>query len=115
MIHQFVEEWENGYKIVVGIKNKTHERFSMKFMRKLYYKLIKKFSDVEQIEQFTGFGLYDREFLEVLKKLDDSTPFLRGAVAEFGFKRKELYYEQPKRKHGKTSTNFFVLYYTAML
>ena len=115
MISKFIEEWENGYKIVIGIKNKSKENFIVKMMRNLYYKLIKKFSEVSQIEHFTGFGLYDRDFLEILKKIDDSTPFLRGVVAEFGFQRKELYYEQPKRKHGKTSTNFYVLYDTAML
>ncbi len=115
MIHKFVEEWESGWKVVIGIKNKTHENLIIKGFRNLYYKLIRKFSKVEQIDHFTGFGLYDREFLDFLKKIDDSTPYLKGAVAEFGFKRKSLYYEQKKRKEGKTSTNFFILYDTAML
>ena len=115
MIHKFVEEWEKGYKIVIGIKNKSKENILLKNMRKLYYKIIKQFSAIEQIEQFTGFGLYDREFIDILKKIDDSTPFLKGIVAEYGFKKKELFYEQLKRKHGKTSTNFLVLYDTAML
>ena len=81
----------------------------------MYYKLIKKLSDVEQIEHFTGFGLYDREFIEVLRKLDDPTPFLRGIVAELGFKRIEIPYEQPKRRAGITSNNFYKLYDAAML
>lgn len=72
-------------------------------------------SDVEQIEHFTGFGLYDRRFLEVLRQLDDPTPFLRGIVAELGFKRKDIPYEQPKRRAGKTSNNFYRLYDAAML
>lgn len=106
---------ENGFKIVIGKKIASRENKIMYFLRSCYYKLIKKYSDVEQIEHFTGFGLYDKEFINVLRELDDSTPFLRGIVAELGYKRKELPYEQQKRRAGKTSNNFFRLYDAAML
>ncbi len=115
MIPKFVREWENGYKIVIGIKNKSRENKLMYFLRSIYYKMIKKFSNVDQIEHFTGFGLYDKDFIEVLKNLDDSTPFLRGIVAELGFKRKEICYEQQKRKFGKTHNNLYSLYDAAMI
>ena len=115
MISQFVREWEKGYKIVIGKKTTSKESKIMYFLRSCYYKLIKKISDVEQIEHFTGFGLYDREFIDVLRNLDDPTPFLRGIVAELGFKRKEISYEQQKRRAGKTSNNFYRLYDAAML
>ena len=115
LIPTFVKEWENGYKIVSGIKTSSKERKIMYWLRSLYYKMIKKLSDVEQIEHFTGFGLYDRKFLEVLKTLDDPTPFLRGIVAELGFKRKDIEYQQPQRRAGKTSNNFYRLYDGAML
>ena len=87
----------------------------MYFIRTIYYKLINNMSEVEQIEHFTGFGLYDREFIEVLRNLDDPTPFLRGIVAELGWKRKEIPYEQQRRRAGKTSNNFYKLYDAAML
>lgn len=115
LIPTFVKEWENGYKIVSGIKTSSKESKIMYWLRSLYYKMIKKLSDVEQIEHFTGFGLYDRKFLEVLKGLDDPTPFLRGIVAELGFKRKDIEYQQPQRRAGKTSNNFYRLYDGAML
>ena len=115
MIPKFIQEWENGYKIVIGIKNKSKENKIMYFLRSCYYKLIKKISDTEQIEHFTGFGLYDKDFIEVLRKLDDPTPFLRGIVAELGFQRKEIPYEQQKRRAGKTHNNFYKLYDAAML
>lgn len=115
MIPLFVKEWENGYKIVSGIKTTSKENKMMRFLRSCYYKTIKKMSDVEQIEHFTGFGLYDRKFLEVLRKLDDPTPFLRGIVAELGFKRKDIPYEQQKRAAGKTHNNWATLYDAAML
>lgn len=115
MIPKFVTEWENGYKIVIGQKLSSKESRILYWLRGCYYKIIKKFSDVEQIEQFTGFGLYDKEFIKVMSELKDPTPFLRGIVAELGFRRKQIAYEQPKRRAGKTSNNFFRLYDAAML
>ena len=115
LIPQYIKEWEKGYKIVIGIKTSSKENPIMYHLRGLYYKFIKKFSDVEQIEHFTGSGLYDRDFVEVLRNLKDPTPFLRGIVAELGYKRKEIPYEQPKRRAGKTHNNFYSLYHAAML
>lgn len=115
LIPKYVHEWENGYKIVIGIKTTSQENKFMYWLRSLYYKMIKKFSNVEQIEHFTGSGLYDRDFIEVLRDLKDPTPFLRGIVAELGYKRKEIPYEQPKRRAGKTHNNFYTLYDAAML
>lgn len=115
MIPKLVREWEQGYKIVSAIKTTSLENPIMRFLRTCYYKLIKKMSDVEQIEHFTGFGLYDKSFIEVLKSLEDPTPFLRGIVAELGFKRKDIPYEQQKRRAGKTSNNWYRLYDAAML
>ncbi|RKJ03904.1 glycosyltransferase [bacterium D16-54] len=115
LIPQYVKAWEEGYKIVIGIKTSSKENPVMYWLRSCYYKTIRKLSDVEQIEHFTGSGLYDRECIEVLRKLDDPTPFLRGIVAELGYKRKEIPYEQPKRRAGKTHNNFYRLYDAAML
>ncbi|WP_270815447.1 glycosyltransferase family 2 protein [Hungatella effluvii] len=115
LIPQYVHEWEKGYKIVIGIKTSSRENRLMYWLRGCYYKMMKKLSDVEQIEQFTGSGLYDRDFIEVLRNLDDPTPFLRGIVAELGFKIKQIPYEQPKRRAGETKNHFYQLYDAAML
>ena len=115
MIPKLVHEWENGYKIVCAIKKTSKENKIIRFFRTCYYKLIKKMSDVEQIEHFTGFGLYDKSFIEVLRNLKDPTPFLRGIVAELGYRRKDIPYEQAKRRAGKTHNNFYTLYDAAML
>ncbi len=115
LIPTYIAEWEKGYKIVIGIKTSSQENKLVRFLRTCYYKTIKKMSDVEQIEHFTGSGLYDRAFIEVLRDLDDPTPFMRGLVAELGFERKEIPYEQPKRRAGKTHNNFYSLYDAAML
>lgn len=115
LIPRLVAEWENGYKIVCPIKTTSKENRVMRFFRTCYYKTIKKMSNVEQIEHFTGSGLYDKSFISVLRDLKDPTPFLRGIVAELGFKRKDIPYEQQKRKTGKTKNNWYTLYDAAML
>ena len=115
LIPKYVAEWEKGYRIVIGIKTSSKESKIMYFLRSVYYKMIKKFSDVEQIEHFTGSGLYDKSFVNVLRDLKDPKPFMRGIVAELGFERKEIPYEQPQRRAGKTSNNFYTLYDAAML
>jgi glycosyltransferase involved in cell wall biosynthesis len=117
LIPRLVEEWENGHKIVSAIKTSSKENPIIYFLRSIYYKLIKSMSATQMIEHFTGFGLYDKSFIEILRQLDDPVPFLRGIVAEYGhgFNRIEIEYEQAKRKAGKTHNNFYSLYDAAML
>lgn len=115
LIPTFVHEWEKGYKIVIGKKTRSKESKVIYFARGCYYKLLKKMSNVEMIEQFTGFGLYDKSFVRTLRDLHDPTPFIRGIVAELGPERKEIEYEQPRRRAGKTHNNFMSLYDAAML
>lgn len=115
MLPLLVKEWEKGAMIVSCVKTASKENPIMRLLRSGYYKIIKKMSAVEQIEHFTGFGLYDRSFIEVLRNLKDPTPFLRGIVAELGFKRVSIEYTQAKRMAGKTHNNFFTLFDAAML
>jgi glycosyltransferase involved in cell wall biosynthesis len=115
LIPAFVNEWEQGTRIVIGIKNKSKENKVIYFVRTLYYKLIKKIAEIEHIEHFTGFGLYDKNFIDILKRLNDPNPYLRGIVSELGYKHKKIYYEQEIRKSGKSKFNFLNLYDLAML
>ena len=115
LIPQFVKEWESGYKVVIGVKTRSKENPVVYMLRGLYYKTIKKMSHVDQIEHFAGFALYDRSFIETLKKLHDPQPYIKGLVSELGPERKEIEYEQQKRKAGKSKNNFFTLYDAAMV
>ncbi|HEY5590797.1 MAG TPA: glycosyltransferase family 2 protein [Paludibacter sp.] len=115
MIIDFVDKWEKGYKIVVGTKTKSKENKLMYRFRKLYYNTISKISETDQIKNFTGFGLYDRQFIEILRSLDEPYPYFRGLITELGFSRIEIPYTQPKRERGKTKNNFYTLYDIAML
>lgn len=117
MIPLFVKKWEEGFKIVSGIKSSSKENPIIYLLRTIYYKMIKRMSTVKMIEHFTGFGLYDKSFISLLKELDDPIPFVRGIVAEYGegFNMTQIEYEQPKRRAGKTHNNFYTLYDAAML
>ncbi len=115
VIPRLVAEWEKGAKVVCGVKRKSRENPLMFLIRRAYYRLIKRITEVDHIDQFNGFGLYDRSFIEILRKLDDNLPYLRGIVAEFGADRKEVPYEQDIRRGGKSSFHFLSLYDFAML
>ena len=115
MIVNFVREWEKGSKVVIGKKKNSYENPLIYLLRSLYYKLIKQISDTEQVEHFTGFGLYDKTFVDVLRQLDDPMPYMRGIVAELGFSRMEIEYVQQKRRFGKTKNNWYTLYDMALL
>lgn len=112
MIPKYLAEWENGYKIVLGQKTSSKESKIAYFLRKFYYNFMEKHSSCQYIPQVTGSGLYDREFIEVLRKVDDARPVLRGLVAELGYNIKLIPYEQPKRRAGKSSNNL-ARYYDA--
>ncbi len=116
MIPQFLEKWEEGFKIVIGIKQQSKENPLMFAIRNSFYKMLAGVSDGEPtIKNFTGFGLYDQKFISIIRNLDDQYPYLRGLVSELGFNRYEIPYVQPERFSGKTSSNFFKLYDVAML
>lgn len=117
MIPVFVEKWEQGHKIVSGVKSSSKENGFIYFLRTIYYKMIKNMSNVRMIEHFTGFGLYDKTFIQLLRQLNDPVPFIRGIVAEYGsgFNMITVEYEQPQRRAGKTHNNFYTLYDAAML
>lgn len=110
-----VKEWEAGHKVVVGQKTHSDENKIMYGLRTIYYKLIGKLSESNQIQHFNGFGLYDKAFIEVMKKIDDPSPYLKGLVSEFGMDIKIIQYEQSKSLRGKSGFNFMKYYDAAML
>ncbi|HZK70398.1 MAG TPA: glycosyltransferase family 2 protein [Clostridia bacterium] len=115
LIPQFIKKWEEGFKVVVGIKIKSNENKLLFLIRKMYYSLIRKISDVQLIDNFTGFGLYDRQIIEVLAGLNENYPYFRGLISEIGFERATVEFVQPRRERGITKNNFYTLYDMAML
>lgn len=115
MVPTLVKEWEAGSRIVIAIKNKTDERAAMAWVRRQYYKLLRRITDIGHIENFTGFGLYDKAFVDVVRGIHDPMPYLRGMIAELGFDYKAIYYDRPQRRAGKSKNNFYTLYDYAMV
>ena len=115
MILDFIEKWEEGYKVVLGVKTSSEESFIMFAIRTLYYNFINRLSDIQLTKNNTGFGLYDKTIIDILRKIDDPYPYFRGLVSEIGFESAKIEYRQPARKRGVTSHNFYMLYDLAML
>lgn len=115
LIIDFVRQWEAGFQVVVAVTRKSRENILMSMVRKFYYRMLAGIADSNNIiRNFTGFGLYDRKFMDGLKKYHDPYPYFRGLVSEIGFRRAEVEYVKDRRKHGRTKNNFFTLYDMAM-
>ncbi len=115
MIHEFIRAWENGASCVLGIKRSSEENTLMFWLRKQYYKLADRLSSLETIQNFTGFGLYDRKVVELIRSFDDPYPYFRGMIAEIGLPTVKLMYDQPVRRFGVTKNNWYTLYDIGML
>ncbi len=115
LIPDFLRKWEAGAKVVIGVKKTSEESRWMFALRQLFYKIIGSISEVNMIANFTGFGLYDKKIMEVLKTIDDPYPYFRGLISEIGYDIERVEYVQPLRQGGKTKNNFYTLYDMAML
>ena len=117
LISEFIKEWEKGYKLVLGVKDKSEETLLMFIIRCIYYQLVGKLADKDLalIKNHTGFGLYDKEVINMLRKIDDPYPYLRGLICDLGYEQKIIKYTQRARKRGITKNNFYTLYDMAML
>jgi len=114
-IPEFIRKWEEGYKVVIGVKTSSKETGVFYFIRSLYYRILRGLSDVRLIDNFTGFGLYDRKVIEILREFHDPYPYFRGLIADIGFDIARIEFDQPRRKRGISKNNFYTLYDLAML
>lgn len=117
MIPQFIEKWEQGYKMALGQKTASKESKSMYIVRKMFYSFMKHIvdDDTEQIKQCTGFGLYDKQVIDIVRSIDDPYPYLRGLICDIGFEKALIPFVQPVRERGITHNNFYTLYDNAMI
>jgi glycosyltransferase involved in cell wall biosynthesis len=115
LIPELIAQWENGFPTVLAIKRTSQENPLMFWVRKRYYRLVTRLSSIETFENFTGFGLYDRRVVDIIKSINDPYPYFRGLIAEIGLPHAKVFYDQPARKRGKSKNNFYTLYDLAIL
>ena len=115
LIPRFLEQWEAGYKIVLGVKEQAEEHGLFYAVRGQYYRMLRRIAETEIVHQATGFGLYDHAVVDAVRRIDDPYPFFRGLLAEIGYEAARIPYKQPLRKRGVTSQNFYTLYDIAFL
>jgi glycosyltransferase involved in cell wall biosynthesis len=116
LIKDFLREWEAGWPIVVATKTTSEESGLMYAIRSAYYKAIARVTNVKVFEHFTGFGLYDRKVMDILRRdFRDPNPYFRGQIAEIGLPAKMIPYNQKRRTRGITKNNWYTLYDMAML
>lgn len=115
LISEFIEKWESGYKAVVAVKNQSEETPLFFLVRRCYYRLVNRLAEIDTIQNFTGFGLYDRQIIETCRSINDCYPYFRGLISEIGLPTATVPYVQPVRQRGLTKNNFYTLYDIAML
>src|SRR5579862_8245734 len=86
LIPAFLEKWREGYKVVLGVKIASEEPALMFAFRKVFYAVLDRLSEVRQVRNSTGFGLYDQAFVSIIRNLSDPYPYFRGIVSELGFR-----------------------------
>ncbi len=115
LLVDFIRGWEEGYKVVAGVRKSSDAGFFLNGLKKIFYKSLNLITSNNLIENFTGFGLYDKSVIELIKKIDDRNPYFRGMVSELGFSVKKIPYKQNKRQFGYSKNNLMTLYDSAML
>jgi glycosyltransferase involved in cell wall biosynthesis len=115
MMLEFIKHWEAGDKVVVGVKTKSEENWLIYKLRTMYYRTLNRMTNVELVEHFTGFGLYDQSVIVELRKLNESYPYLRGLISELGYTPTKIPFTQPPRKFGVTKSHLYALYDLVML
>jgi glycosyltransferase involved in cell wall biosynthesis len=115
LIKTFIKKWEEGYKVVMGVKSRSQESWPLFTLRTTYYRMLNRLADIKLVENFVGYGLYDRQVIEALREINDPYPYFRGLIADIGFEAAKIEFVQPARKRGITKNNFYTLFDMAML
>ncbi len=116
LIPEFIKIWEGGHHyLILGVKRTSEESRLFFALRRMYYRIVSRLAEVDLVPDFTGFGLYDRRVIDVIRDIDDPYPYWRGLICEVGFPRFLFPYDQPIRRRGITKNNFYTLLDIALL
>lgn len=115
LLPQLVAKWDEGFKIAVAVKEGSDESGPRAALRRLYYHALGMLSEIELTKNHSGYGLYDRQVLDIVRKIDDPYPYFRGLLSEIGFESAKVPFRMPARRRGLSKHNFYSLYDFAML
>lgn len=115
LIRDFIAKWEEGYKVVLGVKTQSRETPAMFLVRRMFYEFIGRLSDIKLTKNNNGFGLYDRKIIDIIRQMEEPYPYFRGMISEIGFESAKIEYTQMARTRGLTKNNFYTLYDIGML
>ncbi len=115
LIPEFLAAWEDGHEAAVAVKRTTKEGLFIGTLRKIFYSLLSRISETDQIQNYTGFGLFDKSIVESIRRFDDPYPYFRGMLAEIGVKPKVVLFDKPQRLAGESKSRPLILYDLAML
>lgn len=109
MIGDLVAQWRAGAQIVLGQRRSEKTSLMLGLARKAGYAFFNRFGDYPLIPGATGFGLYDREVIDMLASWNEPEPFFRGMVIESGYRLAVVPFDRPIRAGGKSSNSFWTL------
>ena len=109
LIPEFVAKWREGYEVVYGIKKKREENVFLRSARRIYYRLVSRFANIDIPVDVSEFQLVDRVVVDALRRFDDYYPYLRGMIANCGFRATGIEYTWKARKRGLTKHNMYHL------
>lgn len=107
MILEFVRAYEEGYDIVYGERADREEPESVKFLRKIFYRVLKAVADEEVILDMAEFSLMTSEVRDSIVQDNTSFPFIRASIGRVGYRRKGITYKRHRRIAGDSHYNFF--------
>jgi dolichol-phosphate mannosyltransferase len=106
LLLDFLRKWKEGYKVVYGIRAQRDESVLMRALRRLFYRLIDRISEDYLPHDSGDFRLIDRALVDVICKLQDHDPYLRGIVASLGLRQTGIPYGRVARQRGESKFGF---------
>lgn len=110
IIPEMVAKWEEGFKVVYGVRANRKESRLLRQCRAVFYKLVSGMTNFHVPQGAGEFQLIDRQVLKAVLQHEDYYPYMRGIIANCGFKAKGITYDMKPRKRGISSGNAYRLF-----
>jgi dolichol-phosphate mannosyltransferase len=109
LIEVFLQHWQEGFKVVSGVRVERSESKWISWIRRFGYWFIDLASEYP-IKRNTGdFRLLDRQVVEALTKIKSPKPYLRGTISRMGVREKDVLYSRSARKFGQSKFGLWAL------